>query len=73
MKKKKKKKKIFHKTLIEIICSNDQLKDKKSYKELSEYYQIKNYLRDIDFCLGKVIIDIIKVRVWHDYRRFIKS
>ena len=52
--------KIFHKTLIEIICSNDQLKDKKSYKELSEYYQIKNYLRDIDFCLGKVIIDIIK-------------
>ena len=52
--------KIFHKTLIEIICSNDQLKDKKSYEELSEYYQIKNFLRDIDFCLGKVIIDIIK-------------
>ena len=27
--------------------------------DLSEYFQIKNYFRDIDFCLGKAIIDTI--------------
>ena len=50
---------MLQKLLIEMICSHDQLIYKSNFSELSEYYQIKNYLRDIDFCLSKVIVDII--------------
>ena len=46
--------------LIEQILSNAQLFDKINIAELIKFYQIKNYLRDIDFCLGKFIIDIIQ-------------
>ena len=46
--------------LIEIHCANEILYNKKrNLSILSEYYQVKYYLRDIDFCLGIAIIDII--------------
>ena len=52
--------KILQKMLIEQILSNAQLFGKINIAELIKFYQIKNYLRDIDFCLGKFIIDIIQ-------------
>jgi len=51
--------KILHKILIELILSNAILFDKYDVPELIEFYQIKNFLRDLDFCLGMAIIDII--------------
>ena len=51
--------KILQKILIELNLSNAQLFDKYNVPELIEFYQIKNFFRDIDFCLSVAIIDII--------------
>ena len=48
--------KIFHRLLIEIVCSFEQLYQDINIEKLSKYYQIKNYFRDIDFCLGKFML-----------------
>ena len=56
---KKQELKLLQKLLIELNLSNAQLIDKYNVSELIEFYQIKNYLRDIDFCLGVAILDII--------------
>ena len=52
---------ILHRLLIEINFSIDQLMNIMigiSIQELSKYYQIKNYIRDIEFCLGKILMNI---------------
>jgi len=56
---KKQELKLLQKSLIELNLSNAQLFDKYNVPVLIEYYQIKNFLRDIDFCLSVAIIDII--------------
>ena len=50
--------KILHHFLIKFDCSIEQLKKGYNIKELSKYYQIKNFYRDIAFCLGKFIMNI---------------
>ena len=55
----KQKLKLFQKFLIEINLSNEQYFIQYNIVELIEFYQIKNYLRDIEFCLEIAIIDII--------------
>jgi hypothetical protein len=50
--------KILHHFLIKFDCSIEQLKNGYNIKELSQYYQIKNFYRDIAFCLGKFIMNI---------------
>ena len=52
--------KILHHFLIKFDCSIEQLKNGYNIKELSQYYQIKNFYRDIAFCLGKFIMNIFK-------------
>ena len=47
--------------LILINCSNEQLLERCNISELKEYYQVKNYLKDIDFCLGNTLIHIINI------------
>ena len=49
--------KVLQKLLINISLSKDQIEGKYKVSELGEFYQIKFYLKDIDFCLCKVIID----------------
>ena len=51
--------KLLHKLLIEIKCSIDQSLGGTNIEKLSEFYQVKNFFRDIDFCLGQVIINIL--------------
>ena len=51
--------KSLQKALIKINFSYEQLIEGYNISELSKYYQIKNYVRDIDFCLGKAILAII--------------
>ena len=51
--------KILQRLLIEAHCSNEILYKGYNISKLNEYYQVKNYIRDIDFCLGKAILDII--------------
>ena len=50
--------KLFHRLLIELICVNEELEGKK-IEELSQFYQIKNFLRDIDFFLHRTLVNII--------------
>ena len=45
--------------LIEFFCASEQISQGVDFNELSKYYQIKNYIRDIDFCLGKFILCIL--------------
>ena len=45
----------FQMLLIEFICSFEQLYRKIDIEKFSKYYQIKNYFRDMDFCLCKFI------------------
>ena len=49
----------LHRIIIEINFSIEQLKQGMQIGELCQYYQIKNYLRDIDFCLGKLFLNIL--------------
>ena len=56
---KKQELKLLQTILIELNLLNAQLFDKYNVPQLIEFYQIKNYLRDIDFCLSLAIIDII--------------
>ena len=51
--------KLLHKLLIEIKCSIEQSLEGTNIEKLSEFYQVKNFFRDIDFCLGQVIINIL--------------
>ena len=41
----------FQKLLIEFNCACDQFNLEIDIEKFTEYYQIKNYFRDIDFCL----------------------
>ena len=50
--------KIFHISLIEFSCSCDQLYHELDIEKLNKYYQIKNYIRDINFCLCIFLISI---------------
>ena len=50
---------ILHRLLIEINFSIEQLMFEYNIHELSKYYQIKNFIRDIEFCLGKIIFNIL--------------
>ena len=45
--------------IIETCFSMEQLNKGINIEELCKYYQIKNYIRDIDFCLGKFFITIL--------------
>ena len=55
----KEKLKLLHKFLIEVNCSIEQSLQNTNIEKLSEFYQIKNFLRDIDFCLGHLIVNIL--------------
>ena len=55
----KEKLKSLQQLLITINCSHEHLFRKYDISELSQYYQVKYYFKDIDFCLCKVIIDLI--------------
>ena len=57
---KKQELKKLQKSLIEFKLMNEQIFSKFNIPELIEFYQIKNFLRDIDFCIGITIIYIIK-------------
>ena len=59
----KEKLKILHRFLIEINFSIEQLIEGFNIEKLNKYYQIKNYIRDIDFCLGKIILNILFIIV----------
>jgi len=43
----------FQKLLIEFNCAYEQLYREMNIEKFSKYYQIKNYFRDMDFCLSK--------------------
>ena len=45
--------------IIETNFSMEQLNQGKNIEEMCKYYQIKNYVRDIDFCLGKFFLNIL--------------
>ena len=47
----------LHKLLIDINFVNLQIKSKYKIYEINQYYQIKFYLKDIDFCLCKIIVN----------------
>ena len=49
----------FQKLLIEFNCACDQLYREIDIEKFSKYYQIKNYFRDIDFCLCKFMQNIL--------------
>ena len=57
----KKQLKILHNFLIFAILTKDQMEGKYKVSDIGQYYQIKFYLRDIDFCLGKFIIHIFQL------------
>ena len=59
--------KILQKLFIEIHCSNDVLYKGYKYSLFIEYYQVKNFLRDIDFCIGIALIDIIRAYLGFNY------
>ena len=44
--------------IIEINFSMEQLNQGINIEEICKFYQIKNYIRDIDFCLGKLFLNI---------------
>ena len=52
--------KILHKLLININFLNLQIKSKYKIYEINQYYQIKFYLKDIDFCLCKIIVNFFQ-------------
>ncbi len=45
--------------LIEINFSIEQLLVGSNIHEIGKFYQIKNYIRDIEFCLGNIIMNIL--------------
>ena len=51
--------KTLQRLLIEIVCASEQISLGVDFYELSKYYQIKNYIRDMDFCLGKFMLYIL--------------
>ena len=55
----KEKLKTLQRLLIEIVCASEQISQGVDFYELSKYYQIKNFIRDMDFCLGKFILYIL--------------
>ena len=59
--KEKEKLKIIQRNFIEIFSSAHLLTWEINIKELREYYQIKNFLRDIDYCLGITLIEMIDI------------
>ena len=54
----KEKLKNFHRLLIEINCSIEQEIQGFNIVSLCEFYQIKNYFRDIHFCMIKLLFNI---------------
>ena len=52
--------KLLQKLLIIINLLKDQMGGKYNISELSQYYQPKFYLKDIDFCLNQLIFSIFK-------------
>ena len=65
--------KLFHRLLIELICVNEELIEGKKIEELSQFYQIKNFLRDIDFCLHRTLVNIISICNGYPFLDEIKS
>ena len=53
--------KTLQRLLIKINCSVDQLLCKFKISELYKFYQVKDYLRDIDYSLGNAILYTIDV------------
>jgi hypothetical protein len=51
----------FQKLLIEFNCACDQLYREIDIEKFSKYYQIKNYFRDMDFCLCRFIQFILNM------------
>ena len=51
--------KTLQRILIEIPCSSEQISQGVDFYEFSKYYQIKHYIRDIDFCLGRFIMYVL--------------
>ena len=51
--------KILQKTLIENILLFGHIFKEHNAEELSKFYQIKYYFKDIDFCLGQILYYII--------------
>ena len=60
--------KTLQKLLIEIVCASEQISQGIDFYELSKYYQIKNYIRDMDFCLGKFILYILNTYCNYPYK-----
>ena len=50
----------LHKLLICINLSKDQIEGKYIIYDIIQFYQIKYYLKDIDFCLGKTILNVFE-------------
>ena len=59
--------KILQKLLIEIHCLIEVIYNNCYFSQLIEYYEIKNFLKDIDFCVGVALIDIIESYLGNDY------
>ena len=51
--------KILQRFLIEIYFSTQIIYKKYNTSQIKEYYQVKNFLRDIDFCLGISLKNIL--------------
>ena len=51
--------KILQRFLIEFYCSIEIKYKEYDISQIKEYYQVKNFLRGIDFCLGISLVDII--------------
>ena len=50
---------IFHRSLIEFNCSYSRIIQDLNVEELCKYYQVKNFMRDIDFCICLLIHNIL--------------
>ena len=49
---------LFHRSLIEFHCSYSGFFEDLNVEELCKYYQVKNFMRDIDFCICLLIHNI---------------
>ena len=49
---------LFHRSLIEFNCSYSGFFEDLNVEELCKYYQVKNFMRDIDFCICILIHNI---------------
>ena len=67
----------FHELLIKFIFAFDQLNNEINIEKFSKYYQIKNYIRDIDFCLGRFLVNVLGLcgnyPLFSDVSRYIRT